>query len=153
VRKALQAPHHGRGERVHDQDREHEHVELEEGGEQDAGHRGQARAQGPAHHADAPRASAVERGQVAIVDLGPHGDTDTRAIEDEAQHERDDEGDRHRDHLVPRDERVDDAEAAVAPEELGQSAAFGLPDRVGEAHQAEHEAHGDDERCRKRRVV
>ena len=86
--------------------------------EQDAGERGERTAERPREARQHRRARAAERGEVAVVDDGPHRDADAGPEQQDAQPDREPDRDHDRDEPVPREQHLADVEA-VALEERG----------------------------------
>ena len=95
---------------------------------------------------DPPGAAPVEGGQVAVVDLGPHGHADPGPVEQQPEATATRMATSDGDDLVPVDDHPGELEARCPAEELGQLAVLRLPDGVGQTDEAEHQADGHDER-------
>ena len=72
---------------------------------------------------------AVEDGERAVVDVGPHRDADAGAVQQEAQPERDDDRRPDRDRLVVGDGGDAEVDAVALEEALHRTAPARLPDR------------------------
>ena len=142
---AAQPPEHGGGDGVEDEQGQHVDVEraAADGGDEDAGQRGQRAAERPRDGRQPDGPSTVQLQEGRVVDDGPHGHAGAGAGEEQADAHRDQHPAAEGDGLVIGDVDAEELEFRRDPEEEEVVARHaGIPDPLGQRDQPEHDADG-----------
>ena len=115
-----------------------------DGGDQDAGQRGQRGAEGPRERSQPFGPPAVELEERRVVDDRPHGHPGAGALEEQADAHRDEHAAAEGDRLVIGDVDPEELELRrVAEEQVVGPGHSGVPDPLGQRDQPQHDADGD----------
>ena len=145
-RQALEAPDDRGGERVDDQEGQRLDRERRElFGEEDPRERRHRRAEHPRELRRESGTRSVQRRELPVVDHRSHRDSETSAIQQQSDPQREQQTRDHGDHPVVRHERLTDVEAVAPEERTDRPRLVRVPERRREPDEEEHQTDRHDD--------